>query len=144
MIIWFTGQPGSGKTTLADELYSRIDSGFKIDGDHLRKVFPGTGFSKEERYKNIIRAQEIAKFIESNGFNPIVSVVAPYRELRENFKSTSNILEIYVHTSEIRGREKFHVLEYEKPESNYIDVDTTNKTVESCIQQILDAIRDRV
>jgi hypothetical protein len=45
--------------------------------------------------------------------------------LRETFKANNNVTEIYVHTSEERGREKFHVQDYEKPTENFIDMDTT-------------------
>jgi hypothetical protein len=45
-------------------------------------------------------------------FEVIVSLVAPYKEVRESFKTDmgSELIEIYVHTSELRGREANHVL----------------------------------
>ena len=137
MIIWFTGQPGAGKTTLARELLTRIHNGILVDGDQLREIFPGTGFSKEERYKNIRRAQDIAKFLEASDLTPVVSVVAPYLELREEFKSKAKVVEIFVHTNETRGREKFHVAEYEPPLENFIDIDTTNVLVGTCVELII-------
>jgi len=47
-----------------------------------------------------------------------------------------DIVELYIHTSEIRGRESFHVEGYEKPLENFIDVDTTNKKVYDSLQEI--------
>ena len=45
---------------------------------------------------------------------PIISLVSPYRELREEFKSKYKVLEVYLFTTEIRGRENFFVKDYEK------------------------------
>jgi adenylylsulfate kinase len=144
MIIWLTGQPGAGKTTIAKNLeftlgYSK-DRIIRVDGDDLREVFPGTGFSKEERYKNIRRAQDIAKFLSWDDYYVIVSLVSPYRELREELKASAKVLEVYVHTEEIRGRESFHV-EYEPPLSNFLDIDTTNITPQECTRKILEALK---
>jgi adenylylsulfate kinase-like enzyme len=53
MIFWLTGQPGSGKTTLANEIISQIkknDSSIKIinlDGDDLRNINKNKDYSKE-------------------------------------------------------------------------------------------------
>jgi hypothetical protein len=41
-----------------------------------------------------------------------------------------------VHTSEIRGREQNFVKEYEAPTENFIDIDTTNKTIDECLDLI--------
>jgi hypothetical protein len=47
-----------------------------------------------------------------------------------------DIVELYIHTNEIRGRESFHVEGYEQPSENFIDVDTTNKKVYDSLQEI--------
>ena len=39
----------------------------------------------------------------------------------------NDVIEIYVHTTEIRGRENFHVTNYEPPTENFVDINTTNK-----------------
>ena len=61
------------------------------------------------------------------GFDVIVSLVAPYKEVRESFKTDmgSELTEIYVYTSELRGREANHVSDYEQPTEKFIDIDTT-------------------
>jgi hypothetical protein len=47
----------------------------------------------------------------------------------------SELVEIYVHTEELRGREQNHVSDYEKPTENFIDIDTTNvKPIESLLE----------
>lgn len=127
MIYWFTGQPGAGKTTLAKYLidYFPKDSVIHIDGDDLRNAFNNKDYSEFGRRSNVQRAQYIAQFMNSKGYTVIVSLVAPYKDQRDLFKSENSVVEIYVHTSETRGRESFHVAEYEPPTENFIDIDTT-------------------
>ena len=137
MIFWLTGQPGSGKTTLGKALLKKIGGAFHIDGDDLRGLSANTDYSEQGRINNIRTAQSIAMFLDNKGKDVVVSVVAPYKWLREEFKSRHNVNEIYVHTTEIRGREHYFVEDYEKPEENFLDLDTTNITVDECISEIL-------
>jgi adenylylsulfate kinase-like enzyme len=143
-IYWFTGQPGSGKTVLSSMLKDVLDFNttnkvFHIDGDELRKLFNNQKYGREGREENIRRAQDIAKFILSQGHNVVVSLVSPYKEIRESFKEElGNLLvEFYVHTTDIRGREHFHTDEYEKPTENYIDIDTTNVDPQISLNEIV-------
>jgi len=143
MIYWFTGQPGHGKTVLAKMFKEYLNTNYShkkiihIDGDDLRNIFDNKIYTKKGREQNIRRAQDIAKFMNHNGYDVIVSLVAPYRELREEFKESTEVKEIYVHTTDIRGREMNHVKNYEPPLENFIDIDTTEiKPVESLIQII--------
>ena len=133
-IYWFTGQPGAGKTVLAKLLQARFEwmrqDVFHIDGDDLRDLIQNKDYSKEGRIKNIELAQSIAKYLYNKNNNVVVSLVSPYLDIRERFKQDmdTNIVEIYVHTTDIRGREQFHVSDYEVPTSNFISIDTTGKT----------------
>ena len=45
--------------------------------------------------------------------------------------------EIYLHTTEIRGREHYFAENYEAPEEDFLEIDTTNISVEECIAKIL-------
>ena len=143
-IYWFTGQPGAGKTVLSSMLKDVLDFNttnkvFHIDGDELRKLFNNQKYGREGREENIRRAQDIAKFILSQGHNVVVSLVAPYKEIRESFKTElgNSLVEFYVHTTDIRGREHFHTDEYEKPTENYIDIDTTNVDSQISLNEIV-------
>ena len=137
MIFWFTGQPGSGKTTLAKALIGKMESVFHIDGDDLRGLSANADYSEEGRISNIRTAQSIAMYLDNKGQNVVVSVVAPYRWLREEFKERHNVNEVYVHTTAIRGREHYFAEDYEKPEKNYLDIDTTDISVEDCLDKIV-------
>ena len=138
MIFWFTGQPGSGKTTLGKALLKKLSDVFHIDGDDLRGLSANVDYSKQGRINNIRTAQSIAMYLDNKGKNVVVSVVAPYKWLREEFKERHNVNEIYVHTSEIRGREHYFAEDYEKPEENFLEIDTTNVSVEECISRVLE------
>jgi adenylylsulfate kinase len=148
MIYLFTGQPGSGKTTLAKKLQMWLQtdkknwrkSVFHIDGDQLRELFPNTDYSKEGRERNIQKAFDIAKYLNSNGIDVVISLVSPYREMREQLKSDCKVQEIYCHTKKIRGRENFFALDYEKPIKFFIDLDTSesaDNTFSKLIKMIL-------
>ena len=144
MIYWFTGQPGHGKTTLAKALIQHLENAgnkvFHVDGDDLRELTVNADYSKEGRINNIKRAQTIAHFLHSKGEMVVVSLVAPYRDIREEFKSRTDVQEIYVHTSEVRGRENKHAADYEPPLKGFLDIDTTNKSVEQSLLTITDAL----
>jgi adenylylsulfate kinase len=148
MIYWLTGQPGHGKTTLAKLLKEYLVNNYlhkkimHIDGDDLREIFNNKDFSKEGRIKNITFAQGLAKYLNMKGFDGIVSLVAPYKEVRESFKTDmgSELTEIYVHTEELRGREANHVSDYEKPTENFIEVDTTDVEPIESLHKIINQI----
>jgi adenylylsulfate kinase-like enzyme len=143
-IYWFTGQPGAGKTVLATMLKIILEKEyenevFHIDGDELRRLFNNQKYGREGREENIKRAQDLAKFLLAQGYDVVVSLVAPYKELRESFKSDlKNLLvEFYVHTTDIRGREHFHTDEYEIPTENFINIDTTNIDQQESLNEII-------
>jgi len=144
MIYWFTGQPGHGKTTLAKAMLSHLASqgieAFHVDGDDLRALTTNADYSRGGRENNIRRAQLLAHYLQSKGQTVVVSLVAPYRDIREELKATAQVTEVYVHTTETRGREEKHASDYEAPLDNFIDIDTTGKSVEDSLQQVLDAI----
>jgi adenylylsulfate kinase len=165
MVIWFTGQPGSGKTTLANKFIEDKLIGFMkiphweivhLDGDDIRKTLAREeveDYSRDGRIKNIRWTIDTSIFLVSKGFIPVVSLVSPYRWLREDLKTIGKgahysklqprfeVLEVYCHTNETRGREKYFVEEYEPPLSTFLDMDTTNKTEEECVDEILNVYR---
>ena len=145
--IWLTGQPASGKTTLANLLIDQLskdnsrDIYFNIDGDDLRDLFQNKDYSKKGRQANIRLGMSIAAYLINKGCIPIVSLVSPYRDLREEFKSQYKVLEVYLHTTEIRGKEKFFVENYEPPKDNFLNIDTTNQSEEESLDEILNVYR---
>jgi len=149
MILWFTGQPGSGKTTLAEKFIEDKLIGFMkiqpvriihIDGDDLRDIVDNKDYSENGRRENIKLAINMARFLDDKRFIVVVSLVSPYRYQREELKMERNIAEFYLHTTEIRGKEDYFVDGYESPLHTFTDIDT-NKTIEECVDEIFDVYR---
>ena len=143
-IVWITGQPGAGKSTLGKALMGHWEAQgercFMVDGDDLRGLTANADYTRAGREANIRRAQDIALYLAGQGCFVVVCIVAPYRFLREEFKSRVQICEIYVHTSELRGREQFHSKDYEPPLEEFIDMDTTGKAPAESLADILIAL----
>jgi len=141
MIIWLTGQPGSGKTTICEEILRIRDYRvFHIDGDDLRNLFENKDYSETGRRKNIELAQQIAQYLHNKGKDVLVSLVSPYKDQRDKFKEKmgDNLVEVYIHTTDVRGRENFFVKEYEAPTEKYLNIDTTNESIEESTKKVLD------
>jgi bifunctional enzyme CysN/CysC len=86
-VIWFTGLPGSGKTTLAFELEQRLFAeGFQVfvlDGDNIRHgVSADLGFSPPDRAENIRRVGEVAALFAAAGMVALSAFISPYRSDR--------------------------------------------------------------
>ena len=148
MTFLLTGQPGSGKTTIGKKLQIWLQtdkknwrkSVFHIDGDQLRQLFLNNDYSKEGRERNMQKAFDIAKYLNSCGTDVIISMVSPYRDIRERFKADCKVTEIYCHTKKIRGRETQFAMDYESPIQFYVDLDTSDtpdNTFTKLVQLIL-------
>jgi adenylylsulfate kinase-like enzyme len=133
MIIVLFGQPHSGKSTLAAELDAH-----NIDGDKLRELFSNKDYSREGRIKNLNRASDIAHYINSAGDSVVLSLVYPYKEARDYLNSlTSDVLWVYLTYSGERGRENFHVKDFDTPdEEDVLSLDTSKLSIEECVTAI--------
>ena len=133
MILWFTGQPGSGKTTLCNEVIKRVsEKVIHIDCDDIREVLDNKDYSENGRRKNIKFAINMAKVMESKGYLVVVSLVSPYRDLR--------IGEIFYLKSSRPLRELYHVDDYEPPFENFKEINT-DKPIKECVDEIFDVYR---
>jgi adenylylsulfate kinase-like enzyme len=148
MVYWFTGQPGAGKTVLAKKLHKFLQTEkrnwrknvFHLDGDDLRELTINKDYSEQGRINNIRNAQMITEYLHNNRCDVVVSLVSPYRWLREEFKEKigyGDFQEFYIHTSQERERDHFHVVDYESPIVEFIDIDTTKDTPEQSFSIII-------
>ena len=121
MIYLLIGQPGSGKTTMAELLVRRLGMGTVwIDGDDLREIFPNTDYSYSGRIKNIERSFTIARFMSVKGHNVVISMVCPYRAIREDLKQNNDVVEVLFSRNDYGGKEKLHDKNFEGPEENFL------------------------
>lgn len=102
-VIWFTGLPSSGKSTIAhaveEALHRTSCRTFVLDGDNIRHGLCGDlGFSADEREENIRRVGEVAKLFVEAGVIVLTAFISPYRRDREQVRSlfrSDDFLEIY-------------------------------------------------
>ena len=83
-VLWFTGLPSSGKSTLAHEvergLYEKGCLTYVLDGDNVRhRLNKNLGFSQEDREENIRRIGEVAHLFADAGLIVMAAFISPYR-----------------------------------------------------------------
>jgi len=150
MIYSFTGQPHAGKTTLAKHLKNVLEftnpekKVFIIDGDDLRRILNNKDYSEAGRRDNISKAYAIARFLHKDEEHDVIlAVVSPFRDLREDLKLDNNVVEVYVHTTDVRGRENFHVGNYEEPLIDFISIDTSGVDEMTSMNELLEKIQQK-
>lgn len=152
MIIVFFGQPHSGKTTLAEALQIEFFGMYKrsypvVDGDEIRRIFRHKDFSKEGRLKNLHRISDIARFLEDKYQVVMVSAVYPIKEARAYLESICDeVLWVYLTYDGERGRENFHVKDYELPEDevkNLLKLNTSELNITQCLTEILKYVGEK-
>ncbi|MDE1817906.1 MAG: adenylyl-sulfate kinase [Thaumarchaeota archaeon] len=165
-VVWLTGIPASGKTTISlllrDYYKSKNLPVDILDGDELRKTLSADlGFSPEDRKEHNRRVIIIAKLLSKNGITTIVPLISPYRETREMArKEISNFVEIYIKASvnaclkrDPKGlykKAKAGEIQnltglqspYEEPEKPELVLDTEKHSKEECLGMILSKLRD--
>jgi adenylylsulfate kinase-like enzyme len=134
MITVLFGQPHSGKTTLANKLWAH----FYIDGDHLRNMFQNKDYSKQGRINNLNKASDIATYLHYNDKDVVLSLVYPYKECRDYLNSlVPDVKWIYLTYDNERGREQYHVSDFEYPKHDEVlYLNTTLIKENDCINQI--------
>ena len=83
-VLWMTGLPCSGKTTIVKDLQKDIPNLAMLDGDELREWFSPKDFSKAGRDEQNTKVAHLAKLLLNHGVPSIVSLVSPYIENRES------------------------------------------------------------
>ena len=104
-VVWLTGLPASGKTTIARKLEKELrERGLKVevlDGDEVRRwLSPEAGFSREDRERHLRRVAYVSHLLARNGVVVIASFVSPYRSTRDFARQLiGDFVEVYVKCS---------------------------------------------
>ena len=105
-VLWLTGLPGAGKSTIADALERRLHAmglhTYVLDGDNVRGgLNKDLGFTPEDRAENVRRVAETARLLLDAGLIVIVALVSPFRADRAAAKSlfeAGDFVEVWVNT----------------------------------------------
>ena len=165
VVVWFTGLPCSGKTTIAREVKKTLEEkGYDVellDGDTVRDYIRNKDFSKEGRNKHLRYIALMAKLLAERGVIVLCSFVSPYRENRDFARSIcENFVEVYVNTPlevcierDVKGMYKkamageikgFTGIDdpYEEPENPELVIETVGESVEESAEKVLKKLKE--
>ncbi len=162
-VIWFTGLSGSGKSTIADIVESKLHAQgartYLLDGDNIRHgLNRDLGFTDADRVENIRRIAEVAALMVDAGLIVLVSFISPFRAERRLARESvegGEFIEVYVDTpidvAEQRDPKGLYAKArrgelanftgidspYEPPEDPELRVDTSTMTAEEAADEVI-------
>ena len=165
-VVWLTGVPGAGKSTLARNLERRLFregvKTFVVDGEQLRfGLSADLRFTDADRSEQARRAAEVAHLFQRAGLVVIVALVSPFAADREYARAligSDELTLVYLHAplSLLRQRERHGLYAtaerdasvrlpglnapYEPPETECLSFDTS--ALEA--QAVSDAVAEHV
>ena len=169
IILWFTGLSGAGKSTLAhaveERLYLAGCRTFVLDGDNVRHgLCRDLGFSDQDRRENIRRIAELAKLMLEAGVITLTAFISPFNSERHQARKLvpeGDFIEIYCKCDiavceqrDVKGLYKKarqgEILQftgisspYEAPVNPELIVDTSDYSLNECVEQVLDLLRHK-
>uniref|UniRef100_A0A9J8B6U1 3'-phosphoadenosine 5'-phosphosulfate synthase 2b n=1 Tax=Cyprinus carpio carpio TaxID=630221 RepID=A0A9J8B6U1_CYPCA len=169
--VWLTGLSGAGKTTigfaLEEYLVSHAIPCYSLDGDNIRHgLNKNLGFTATDREENIRRIAEVAKLFADAGLVCITSFISPFTKDRNDARKILEsaglpFFEVFVNaplevceSRDVKGLYKkarageikgFTGIDsdYEKPEAPELVLKTGELTVNDCIQQLVDLLKEQ-
>ena len=165
-VIWLTGLSGSGKSTVANALESRLHSmgthSYLLDGDNIRGgLNKDLGFTEADRVENIRRTAEVAKLMADAGLVVITAFISPFRSERDMARGLFKpgefaevFLDVSLDVAESRDPKGLYKKArrgdlphftgidspYEAPESADLRLDTSKLSVEECVDRLLELL----
>ncbi len=169
VVLWFTGLSGSGKSTVANAVESKLlflnKHSYLLDGDNVRHgLNKDLGFSDEDRVENIRRIGEVARLFIDSGAIVLTAFISPFVSDRAQVRALlpkTQFLEVFIDTpievceardpkglyKKARAGEikNFTGIDsaYEAPESPEIHIKTAELSVEECAEQVILALQDK-
>ena len=169
LVLWFTGLPSSGKSTLANEVEKRLISAgirtYILDGDNVRTgLCKDLGFSEEDRAENIRRIGEVSKLFVDAGCIVLSAFVSPYRRDRDAVRDLvqdGEFVEVFVKCPvevcegrDVKGLYKkaregvikgFTGIDdpYEEPLNAEIVIETDNTSLDEGVERILGYLQEK-
>ena len=170
-VVWFTGLSGSGKSTVAVAVESRlIGAGrlcYRVDGDNLRHgLNKNLGFSPDDRAENVRRTGEVCRMLADVGVIVLASLVSPFRAERERVRAMHAeakipFFEVFVdvplevaeardpkglyrkaRAGEIKDFTGVHQ-PYEAPTACELTLPAATQSVDACALEVVQLLRDR-
>jgi adenylylsulfate kinase len=168
VVLWFTGLPSSGKSTLAHQaersLFDKGCNAYVLDGDNIRhRLNKDLSFSPEDRKENVRRIGEVANLFADAGIIVISAFISPYREDRDQARTLNEpgrFFEIYckcsIEACEARDPKGLYrrarkgdvkdftglTAPYEEPESPELVVETDKYSLDDCVSQLLNFLEN--
>ncbi len=162
--LWFTGLPLSGKTTIADKVYSellKLDIPIeRLDSKDIRDLVPNIGFSREDRNRHMKRIGHLIKTLQKNSIATVASFVSPYRESRKAIREmVKNTIVVYVKADVESCKERDYKGAYakalsgeyqnfsgvndvyEEPQHAEIIIETQETSVDEAVEKIVKYIK---
>lgn len=105
-ILWFTGLSGSGKSTIANAVESKLlelnKHTYLLDGDNIRLgLNKGLGFSDKDRVENIRRIGEVSKLFVDAGTIVLTAFISPFQKERDAVRALveeDEFIEVFIDT----------------------------------------------
>ncbi|MCK6547128.1 sulfate adenylyltransferase subunit CysN [Myxococcota bacterium] len=165
-VVWLTGLPRAGKTTISQALERRLfDLGvlpYVLDGENMRLgLSRDLGFTADDRSENSRRAAEVAKLVSDAGLVVLAALTSPYASDRESAKTVvgkQRFVEVHLSAPvnvcegrdpELYAKAKSGAIKnftgvtapYEEPTSPDLVLPTHELSVDVCVDRIVELLR---
>jgi len=168
-VVWFTGLPGAGKSTIANQVEQKLTGlgghTMLLDGDNVRHgLNRDLGFTDADRVENIRRLGEVAKLMADAGLIVICAFISPFRADRQMAREIAgphDFIEVFIDTplDECIRRDpkglyakaqageipNFTGLDspYEAPEAPEVTLATIDHDADALADTLIDTLRER-
>lgn len=167
-VVWMTGLPASGKSTLAHLVRKILMEEYGrnveiLDGDEVRKgLSRDLGMSKADREEHARRVSFVAKLLARNEVAVVVSLITPYKSSRDQAREmigAERFVETYIkaplalceerdpkglYAKALRGEiSDFTGIQdpYEEPDSPSLLIDTSKSSPEGSARELIEGLK---